>query len=365
MARVAIVAPNPPATSGGVERFCWLLERALTAAGHEVELFARPEGWRSGRAAARLGLSEVALARDVQAALLPRAAEFDAVVTNGLFGYRLHHPGQVAVFHGVYRASARSVYREYNPRERFVRERLLPPWERRSAAGAAAVVADSYRVADEMATLYGVPGVRVIENGVDLERFRAARDGERAEARAAFGLPAEGMVALFVGRPEYGKGATDILPWVAAKTAGWLTVAAAGAEAGQLPGVLGLGDVDDERFAELYRACDCLLFPSRYEGGAYAVLEALASGLPVVASDRGSASMSLRDPRLAEFTVTTDDWGLYEHLLRRLRDEPETARELGAVGRAYAERYHALDAWERAIVGVVEEAAARGRGGPR
>lgn len=358
-----MVAPSAPARSGGVERFCWLLQDALGRVGHQVETFWAPEGWSPDALSVKLGLTEAALARAAQAAVLPRLGQFDAVVTSGHLGYLVHHPAQVSVHHGTYRGSARAVYRTYNRRERFIRGRLLPPYERRSAAGAASVVAVSDSVARELSSLYGIPGAIVIENGVDLAHFRPAAPGERAAARRSFGLPAEGMVALFVGRVEYGKGSTDILPWIAAKTADRLTVAAAGAEPGRLPGVLGLGDVGYERLAELYRACDVLVFPSRYEGGAYAVVEALASGLPVIASDQGyAARMSVRDPRLAEFTVATDDWGLYAHLLTRVCDEQSTARDLGLLGRAYAEAHHSLDAWSTDMVGVVEAAVARAAG---
>lgn len=46
-----------------------------------------------------------------------------------------------------------------------------------------------------------------------------------------------------------------------------------------------LGHVSDERLVELYNACDVLLFPSFYEGFGLPVLEAMACGTPVVASN--------------------------------------------------------------------------------
>jgi O-antigen biosynthesis alpha-1,3-rhamnosyltransferase len=50
-----------------------------------------------------------------------------------------------------------------------------------------------------------------------------------------------------------------------------------------------LGYVDDETLADLYRGADCLLHPSRYEGFGFPPLEAMASGVPVIAA-RGTAT---------------------------------------------------------------------------
>jgi glycosyltransferase involved in cell wall biosynthesis len=54
-----------------------------------------------------------------------------------------------------------------------------------------------------------------------------------------------------------------------------------------------LGKLDDSDINALYRAAVCLLFPSRYEGFGLPILEALAAGAPVVASNHAAVRETL------------------------------------------------------------------------
>ncbi|MBI3272532.1 MAG: glycosyltransferase [Planctomycetes bacterium] len=155
--------------------------------------------------------------------------------------------------------------------------RLVAHAGRRAAARARAVIVKSQR----MAVALGLPGVRVVPNGVDLARFRPL---DRDECRRELGLPCEQTLVLFSGDPrvpvkrfELAEAAVD-------------RARRAGAKLELLP----MLRVPRPRVPLLLNAADCLLLTSHHEGSPNTVKEALACGLPVVSVDVGDVAERLR-----------------------------------------------------------------------
>ncbi len=143
--------------------------------------------------------------------------------------------------------------------------------------------------------LGGVPTV-LLPNGVDARRFRPAGPTERASLRARFGFPPDQSIALFVGRLERRKGLDILLAaWAdLMRSPGTKRLLIAGPGEGapwaRVAQAHGVGDVvtflgGRADVVDLYRAADLLVLPSRAEGCPNVVLEAMASGLPVVVTD--------------------------------------------------------------------------------
>lgn len=151
----------------------------------------------------------------------------------------------------------------------------------------------------------------VIPNGVDTARF-----SPRQSVGGSDETQPSGPHLLYVGNLAREKGA-DRLPGIVREVAAQrpgvrLTVAGDGPLASVVSGGLGdrvtmLGRVSQERVAELMRAADVLVVPSRAEGWGCVVSESYASGTPVVASDVGGLVESALPGALVEAPRGTDD----------------------------------------------------------
>jgi UDP-glucose:(heptosyl)LPS alpha-1,3-glucosyltransferase len=150
----------------------------------------------------------------------------------------------------------------------------------------------------------GAP-VTVISNGVDLDVFRPPTKAERAGARARFHLRDDDRVALFIGHEFDRKGlplAMEALveaPTVLLMVVGGIRRMVDGARAhaeklGVADRVLFLGEQRGD-LQPFFAAADMFVLPSVYESSGLVFLEALASGIPVVATRIGVAAEVVRD----------------------------------------------------------------------
>jgi glycosyltransferase involved in cell wall biosynthesis len=179
----------------------------------------------------------------------------------------------------------------------------------------------------------GVPPARrvFIPNGVDTTRFRPADDSVRAHSRAGLGIP-DGPVVLYVGRLNPQKGLDVLLrSWRGVRGRfpdARLLVAGEGALREMVAqaadeGVTLLGQVDDvERY---HHAADVFVLPSYAEGLSNALLEAMASGLPIVATDVGATNEVLAG---SGRVVSAGDATALESTLVELLGDPSTRAEL-------------------------------------
>ena len=219
------------------------------------------------------------------------------------------------------------------------------PWIAAAIAEAAgrahACWAVSSALVERFAAVTGLPRARfaVARNGVDLERFAP---GDVAASRAALGLPLPGRVVLGVGRLVAGKG-FDVAAAAVAQLPDDVQLVLVGdgparpAIAAHGPRVRFLGALPPDRVAVAYRAADVLVLPSEREGWPNVVTEALASGLPVVATRVGGIPEILGDPvapGCGAMVAPRDVAGLAAALREQLERPPARA----AV-RRFAERY--------------------------
>lgn len=159
-----------------------------------------------------------------------------------------------------------------------------------------AVICNSRMVRDDIARRFGLPEQRlhVIHNGVDLEHFRpTTRGAESLAMRKSHGAESEGeRVVLFVGSGFERKGVPTLLAaladpqcrnyraWIVGRDKSQTSMEMAARRLGVAGRVKFFGGLDDVR--PFYAAADLLALPTLYDPFPNVIVEALASGLPVV-----------------------------------------------------------------------------------
>jgi UDP-glucose:(heptosyl)LPS alpha-1,3-glucosyltransferase len=224
------------------------------------------------------------------------------------------------------------------------------------------LVAPSRRVKDELIRHYQVDPERVdvVWNGIDRERFRPLDDpSERSRIRASWGASETERLLLFVGQDPERKGFAAALAVARELGVRLVYVGAAEVEA-HGEGVVAAGVRAD--IESCYRAADALIAPSYYDPFGGAVLEAIACGLPAVATDRIGSTERFVGTALEElFIKDPDDHRALLAAARRAleRGERERFRAAAASALAGAELSAWGDQMEAILRRAAEERAAR------
>jgi len=180
----------------------------------------------------------------------------------------------------------------------------------------------------------------VLPNGVEIERF--AKAGELHLPPPSISGAAEGRAILFVGRHEPRKGLEvlleafrhldrDAVLWVVGEGPNTSALAASAP-----PGVEWLGRVGDDELAQRLRAATLFCAPSLHgESFGVVLLEAMAAGTPVIASDISGYRDVARDGKEAVLVPPGDPAALADGL-RRVLDDSTLAGRLVEAGAARA-----------------------------
>jgi glycosyltransferase involved in cell wall biosynthesis len=206
----------------------------------------------------------------------------------------------------------------------------------------------------------GVPAEKVfrIPIGIDIHRFSFGDVERRSRARRLFGLPESGFVVGSFVKDGVGFGAgfepklvkgPDILLAVLErlrKGIPELYVLLTGPARGYVRSELGRLGIPHrhvllasrDELAQAYHALDVYLVTARQEGGPKAVLEAMAAGVPLVATRVGQAPEIATDGRDA-LLAEVEDVDCLADAVRRVHDDATLAASLCAAGRPTAEAY--------------------------
>jgi glycosyltransferase involved in cell wall biosynthesis len=236
-------------------------------------------------------------------------------------------------------------------------------WERLAARWADAVICVSEAERSRGMDVGVRAQWRVVPNGVDLEHLSEATAADRAAARRRLGL-AEARLVVCVGRLSRAKGQDlllDAWPLVANRLpAARLVLVGDGEDREALarrahPGIELVGARDD--VADWLAAADVVAAPSRWDAMSLVVLEAMARGRSVVATDAGGVREALGTD--AGAVVPAGDAEAFARaLLERLLNSEQAAAE-GRSGRVRAERLFDVSRTSEEIAALYREVVGR------
>jgi len=212
---------------------------------------------------------------------------------------------------------------------------------------AAGVIAPSGAIRDELLRAgFSNEKIFLLHNAVDVERFRAATPSERTEAKTRLGLPPGipiiGTVARLIARKGIDLLLRAFLTVQHTYRARLLVVGdgpqrdelqALGRELGIEHSISWLGLQADASIC--LRAMDVFALPARLEGSPNAVLEAMAAGLPIVATRIGGISDLLEEGRIG-LLVPSDDAEALAGALDKLLSDSHLRTDLGCRARTRA-----------------------------
>jgi len=202
----------------------------------------------------------------------------------------------------------------------------------------------------------GVSANRIheVSNGVDLQRFKPATPAERAKLRRSLGLPIDARIVLFVGffsrekQPHVlfdawlhlrQRGVMTTLVFVGATRSTYFevdstladTMRAKAREAGAEQEVIFVEPTP--RIHEYYRCADLYVLPSSREGLPVALLEAMATGLPAVASRLPGSTDAIVDDGRNGILVPPGDADALGRAIERVLADRDIAASIGEAAR--------------------------------
>jgi glycosyltransferase involved in cell wall biosynthesis len=401
--RVALLAYRGNPFSGGQGVYVRHLSRELTALGHRVEvlsgppyptldagvplvrvpsldLYRSPDPFRTPAWAEFRDLIDVAEFGVMCAAGFPepltfslrarrllrrRAGDFDLVHDNQCLGYgilgiardglpvvaTLHHP--ITVDRSLELAHAADLRRRLSLRRWYGFVRMQKRVVRRLPR---LITVSSSSARDICQQMGARPSqLAVVPVGVDPAHFRplpgVARVPGRIMTTASADVPLKGLLPLIeaVAKVRTERPAELVVVGTPRETS---EVPAAIARLGLEGAVRLVGAVDDRRMIELYAEAEVAVVPSLYEGFSLPAVEAMACGVPLVATTGGALPEVVGRHGRTGLLVPPADPSALAAAVGRLLDDAEARRRIGAAGRARVlERF----SWRATALATVDE----------
>ena len=264
----------------------------------------------------------------------------------------------VSTVHSTWKGEAEAIkhegLRKLNTNEKFMLEfnSLLRSSEKKLMKRSDALIAVSMYTKKELTEFYDIEEekIHIIYNGVDVQKFKPNKD--RAGLRRELGLEEKQKIILFVGRLYQRKGLDTLFQSISKVVQNFknakFVISGEGfrqnkekllklAEKLKIENsVLFVGYFPDEKLPDLYAASDIFVLPALYENFPFAILEAQATGLPVISTKVGGIPELVTNNKNGLLVEPANSKQLTEEIIILLKN-PKFAEELGKRGRRLVE----------------------------
>ncbi len=336
------------------------LAEALQALGHEVCIFALDKdglGFERQLTCKFVAVTARSAPQEIDQLIKQRIQEFVDYLQKSALNYDIYHAQDCIS------ANALAILRSHSLIPNFIRtihhiedynSPYLQTCQDRSIREAALCLCVSDSWQRQIQEIYQIHAPRVL-NGVNLQRFSRDRDGSELQIQQKFQLTGA-PIYLTVGGIEPRKNSLNILkafaqvlqdlPEAQLAIAGGATLfdyqdyrdqfMALVVELGIADSLIITGVLTDGELAALYRCADAFVFPSQKEGWGLVIMEAIASGIPVITSNCLPFTEFLSDQQA--LLVDPDDVEAIANAMRLIL-QPELQQNLVKASQTVLEKY--------------------------
>ena len=265
----------------------------------------------------------------------------------------------VCTVHSTWKGEAEAIrnepYSRLNANEKFLVSFnwFLRFFEEGMLRRARKIIAVSYFTKWELTNYYKIPAskIQVIHNGVDINKFKPATD--KRKVKAELGFNPDDLAIVSVGRLYARKGLFTLIESMPAVTKRFPNakfiisgkgqsdemnkLIAYAEKLGVKNNIIFTGYYPDKKLPKLYQAADIFAFSTFYEHHPFAVLEALATGLPVVTTTVGGIPETI-DSGKNGFLVDPFNPQQFSNRILYLLEHQVEAEEMGAKARKTVEQ---------------------------
>jgi len=352
--KIIIISPSKNNKVGGVERYCWLLKDVLDKEKFEVEIIGKEDIEKSliYKFFKKIpGLNLIVLGY-----LLGKYTDKlnpDLVITNGLYGFSTKSKS-INVEHGTFACASDRIDKK-NIFKKIIRKYLWGYFEKIAVKKAQKVIAVSKETKESIEKYYKRKDALVILNAIDTSIFTKK---ERLESRELFNLPKDKKLVLFVGRLSYEKSPEIIYElakrfekenvnfvFATDRVLNW-----------NLKNTIFLLNIPNEKLPYLYSACDVFVLPSKHEGFAYTLIEAMACEIPFVISKVGGAlEIYEQIPELRKFILDDLNIDEFYNKIKEILEMNESEKsKLFNLARKFVLENCSLEIWKEKWIELIK-----------